>query len=89
MIPPTRAPLGSRKLPTFLPAGGVPLAISASINSFAEPASDMRGMKPPEGSSCSMTFISTRVEEIVSSIPSVLNTISFFGLLTRAITRGV
>src|SRR5207237_6272290 len=71
------------------PAGGVPIAISASMISFADPASDMSGMNPPEGSSCSMTFISTRVEEIVSSIPSVLNTISFFGLFTRAITRGV
>src|SRR5438034_9815111 len=89
MIPPTSAPLGRRRLPTFFPAGGVPIAISASISSFAEPASDMSGMKPPEGSSCSITFISTRVEEIVSSMPSVLKTISFLGLLTRAITRGV
>src|SRR2546422_6298144 len=89
MIPQTRAPVGRRRLPTLFPAGGVPIAISASISSFAEPASDMSGMKPPEGSSCSITFISTRVDEIVSSMPSVLKTISFFGLLTRAITRGV
>src|SRR5438445_69349 len=89
MIPPTSAPLGRQRLPKFFPAGGVPIAISASISSFAEPASDMSGMKPPEGSSCSITFISTRVEEIVSSMPSVLKTISFLGLLTRAITRGV
>ena len=72
-----------------LPAGGVLGAISASIISLAVPARGMIGMKPPEGSSCSMTFMSTRVEEIVSSMPSVLNTISFFGLFTRAITRGV
>ena len=71
------------------PAGGVPLAISASITSFAEPASGMSGMKPPEGSSCSMTPMSTRVEETVSSMPSVLKTISFLGLFTRAMTRGV
>src|SRR5438876_1884425 len=89
MIPPTSAPLGNRKLPTLFPAGGVPIAISASISSFAEPASDISGMKPPEGSSCSITFMSTRVDEMVSSMPSVLKTISFFGLLTRAITRGV
>ena len=72
----------------LFPADGAPARISASMSSRCEPVSGMSGRKPLDGSSCSMTFMITRVDEIVSSIPNALKMISFFGSFTRAMTRG-